>query len=211
LTSQDVELVYEVENDGAGGALGVTVTIPAGGQSDWEDVMVGLFGLRENAKTQGALHVYAHPDVMVDSRTYNERADSGTLGLKIPALKSNDLIANGETGTMAGLIHTSGTRTNVGLAEFSGQDTKVELLFFGSGQGLKSVYLDKLTIDVPANSHLQITKVFEKLDLGIFSSDDMEAWAWVTVKAGGSVYAYATIVDNGTGDATIATTAKNIN
>jgi hypothetical protein len=131
--------------------------------------------------------------------------------LKIPALKSDDLIANGETGTMAGLTHTSGTRTNVGLAEFSGQDTEVELTFFKSRQGLGSLYLDKLTFTVPANSHLQITKVFEKLDLGPFSSNDIEAWVWVTVKDGGSVYAYATIVDNGTGDATIATTAKNIN
>jgi hypothetical protein len=214
LTSQDVELVYEVEYDRTGvvgDILEETVTIPAGHQRDWEDVIVELFGLPGNAKTQGALHVYAHPDVMVESRTYNERADTGTLGLRIPALKSDDLIANGETGTMAGLKHTSGTRTNVGLAEFSGQDTEVELMFFKSRQGLGSLYLDKLIFTVPANSHLQITKVFEELDLGPFSSDDIEAWAWVTVKGGGSVYAYATIVDNGTGDATIATTAKNIN
>ena len=211
-TSQDVDLVYVVEYDKTGvvgDRLEETVTVPAGHQLSWDDVIVELFGLPERAKTQGSLHVYADQSVMVESSTYNERADSGTLGLKIPALKADDLIASGENGTMADLIHTAGTRTNIGLAEFSGQDTEVTLTFFKSRNGRASQYLDTLPAQtVPADSHLQITRVFE--ELGLDPAEEIEAWALVTVTGGGSVYAYATVIDNGTGDATIATTAKNI-
>jgi hypothetical protein len=120
-------------------------------------------------------------------------------------LSGGDMIAKGDTGIMIGLRHTNGTRTNVGLAEYTGEKTEVEVSFFNTR--LSVVYLGTLTDTVGAKSHIQLTRVFQKLGLGENELKDIVAY--VTVKDGGSVYAYGSVVDNGSGDATTYLSAIN--
>jgi hypothetical protein len=201
--TQTARLVYRAEHDRTG-AIGkeieTTINLQPGEQISVNDVLPDLFGVPENVKTQGSLHVYSQNGLVIDSRTYNERADGGTLGLGIPALRGRDLIEDdGKHGRMVGLKHSDGTRTNFGLAEYSGEDTVVELSF--STTLLEGFHLGTLTRTVPANSHLQLVKVFEKLpDLEGLSLNGLRVE--VTVVSGGSIYAYATVIDNESGDPT---------
>jgi hypothetical protein len=207
---QTARLVYRAEYDRTG-AIGdhieTTVTLQPGQQVSVNDVLPDLFGLPESIKTQGSLHVYSPDGLLIDSRTYNERADGGTLGLGIPALQGRDLIDDGgKYGRMIGLKHSEATRTNVGLAEYSGEDTVVELSF--STTLLEGFHLGTLTRTVPADSHIQLVKVFEKLpDLEGLNLNGLKVE--ITVKSGGSVYAYATVIDNASGDPTTFMAATN--
>jgi PKD repeat protein len=200
---QTARLVYRAEHDRTGvigNEIETAIDLLPGQQVSVNDVLPDLFGVPKNVKTQGSLHVYSTDGLLIDSRTYNERADGGTLGLGIPALRGSDLIeGNGKHGRMVGLKHSDGTRTNFGLAEYSGEDTVVELSF--STTLLEGFHLGTLTRTVPANSHLQLVKVFEKLpDLEGLSLNGLRVE--ITVVSGGSVYAYATVIDNESGDPT---------
>ena len=209
--TQIARLVYRPEYDrtGAIGAeMETTVTLKPGQQVSVNDVLPDLFGAPENVKTQGSLHVYSTTGLLIDSRTYNERADGGTLGLGIPALQENDLIdTDGGVGLMAGLKHSQATRTNVGLAEYSGMDTVVTLTISTTRAGVFD--FPPLTRKVSANSHLQIPKIFEKLPPEFVDLDLKGLRIQVDVESGGSIYAYATVIDNASGDPTTFLTVSD--
>jgi len=205
---QTVRLVYQPEYDQTGvvgDSMEKTWTIRTGRQKRWKDVLVDLFELPASAKTQGALHVYSPERLVIRSRTFNERPGGGTFGQDMKALARGDLIDSEKAGTIIGLKHTPGTRTNIGITEFSGEETEVVLTFCKTF--LEDFCYPSLPpFTVAASSHLQVTKVFEKLGLGDAPLHGI--MAYVTVKRGGSVYAYASSVDNASGDATTITTAK---
>ena len=210
--SQTVTLRYEVEVDRTGVIgefLEESVTISAGQQLDWKDVLVEFFGAPESAKTQGALHVFSSDGLMVNSRTYNERSDGGTFGLGLPGLKSGDLISSeGETGIIVGLKNSGGTRTNLGLAEYSGEDTEVNIHFYTTeyeNQFLNRY--DPVEPVVPANSHFQLLNIFQQID-SLRDITFQKVKAEVVVRNGGLIYSYATTIDNESGDPTAFTTAK---
>jgi PKD repeat protein len=205
---QTVRVEYKPQFDETGffGNLAVkTFTVLPGEQKSWKDVLGELFEAPEDTKTQGAFHVFSPDGVIIHTRTYNKREDNATLGQVLPALSEGDMINLGETGTMIGLKHSDTTRTNLGIAEYSDQATEFEVQFWTTTIALR--HIGTLTESVPAKSHMQITRVFKKLGLSGAPLDDIVAY--VTVKNGGSVYAYGSVVDNGTGDATTYLTATN--
>ena len=201
---QTLRIEYRPVN--AGQARVETMDIQPGEQKRWEDVLVEVFGYVSSASTKGALHVFSSSGVIVDSRTYNQRLDSGTLGQNVPALRAGDMIDSGSWGTIIGLEHNSATRTNIGFTEFTGQDTQVRLLFKTTDED--SIPLGPPIIEtVQAYQHLQILEVFnEQLHLG---DDEWQGIkAEISVLSGGSVYAYASAVDNTSGDATTFVAVK---
>jgi len=211
--SQNVTLRYEVEVDRTGVIgefLEESVTISAGQQLDWKDVLVEFFGAPESAKTQGALHVFSSDSLMVNSRTYNKRSDGGTFGLGLPGLKSGDLISSeGERGIIVGLKNSGGTRTNIGLSEYSGEETEVDILFYTTEQ--ENLFLnrnDPVEPVVPANSHFQLLNIFQRID-SLRDITFQKVKAEVVVRNGGLIYSYATTIDNESGDPTAFTTAKD--
>ena len=210
--SQTVTLRYEVEVDRTGVIgefLEESVTISPGQQLNWKDVLVEFFGAPENAKTQGALHVFSSDSLMVNSRTYNVRSDGGTFGLGLPGLKSGDLVSSeGERGVIVGLNNSGGTRTNIGLSEYSGEETEVNILFYTTEQ--ENLFLnrnDPVEPVVPANSHYQLLNIFQQID-SLRDITFEKVKAEVIVQNGGLIYSYATAIDNESGDPTAFTTAK---
>lgn len=200
-SEKTVRLVYRPDYDSTGlvgRSKEATWTLQAGRQKRWKDVLVDLFGLPNDAKTQGSLHVYSPESLIIRSRTYNERPGGGTYGQEMRALGRGDLIDGDHTGVIIGLRHSPDTRTNIGIAEFSGEETDVKLTFFSSR--LAPRYLGTITVTVAAKSHRQVFKVFERLGLEDDWSNDIIAF--VTVQQGGSAYVYASTIDNVSGDAT---------
>ena len=210
--SQTVTLRFVAEYDRTGAVgefLEKTVTVPSGEQLSWDDVLVDLFGVPENTKTQGALHIFSQDKLVVNSHTHNKRSDGGSLGMGLPGLTSGDLIsADGRAGIMPGLTNSGDTRTNVGLAEYSGKDTQVSILFYSTDQENQLLNRnDPVKRNVPADEHLQLLNIFEQVeDLREITVEKIKAEVWV--EGGGSIYSYATTIDNETGDPTAFTAAE---
>ncbi len=206
--AQQVRLVYVPEYDRTGvvgDRLERTVTLDGGRQLAWEDVLIDLFVLPQSAKTQGALHVFSPDKVLISSRTYNRMPDGSTLGQNIKALAPGDLVDPTVSGTIVGLSHTPGTRTNIGIAAFSDVDTEVQLQFFSNSPALR--VLGTITRTVEAEKHLQITRAFE--ELGLDDTPLLSVHAFVSVRQGGPVYVYASTVDNISGDPTTIEATRN--
>jgi PKD repeat protein len=206
--ASEVRLLYVPEYDRTGvvgDRLERTITVPDGQQAVWEDVLIELFALPQSAQTQGALHVFSPDKVLISSRTYNRMPDGSTKGQKINALAPGDLINPTVSGTITGLSHTPGTRTNIGIAAFSTVDTEVQLQFFSNSPVLRP--LGTITRTVEAEKHLQITKVFEAL--GLDDTPLLSVNAYVSVHSGGPVYVYASTVDNASGDPTTIEATRN--
>jgi hypothetical protein len=148
--------------------------------------------------------VYAPRGVFVNSRTYN-LGGTGTFGQAIPALAEGDLLDPGETGVLLKLKSTSESRCNIGFTDFDGLVTWVNVQLYSIGSGSPTL-LDEERYRIRPNENRQENEIFE--DMGITQEID-EALALVEVESGGSVYVYASSVDDGTGDAEFIPAMKN--
>ena len=205
--SQTVRLVYESEFSHGkrfGGVLDTVLTLRPGQQLVWKDVLSQLFRLRKNAKTQGSLHVFHSGDLLVDSRVLNLQRKGGAVGSSLPALGAGDMIRVGETGVLIGLAHTPSTKTSLGLSEFTGTETDVEIALYSTGSGSDLLGTRKFT--VPASAHLGINNLFEVF--GLDENPIQPIAAEITTLRGGSVYPYIMTVNKKSGDPTIHLAAR---
>ena len=146
----------------------------------------------------GALRVLVEGDaVKVTSRTFT-RSSEGTYGQAIPAHSEDDALAFGEMGRLIQLSYSeasdSGFRTNIGFLNAGMGTVEVNADLY-SGDG---TFLGTVTVSLEGLEQRQITNAFsmvtnESVDVGY-------AVVW-TDTPGGSFYAYASVVDNQTGDA----------
>jgi len=107
-----------------------------------------------------------------------------------------------------GLTNSGGTRTNIGLSEYSGEETEVNILFYTTEQ--ENLFLnrnDPVEPIVPANSHFQLLNIFQQIE-SLKEVQFEKVKAEVLVENGGLIYSYATTIDNESGDPTAFTTAK---
>ena len=159
-----------------------------------EDVFASVFDYRGT----GALRIVANPPtVLGTSRTYNLVAQ-GTYGQFVPVVQQAQSIPWGKRGRILQLSHnpnlSSGFRTNLGLLNTSPGDITVLLSFYrNDGRFL--------------GERQELLKPFEfkQLDKALeLVSDQAESGFWVAVEAtpqGATFFAYASVVDNLTGDA----------
>jgi hypothetical protein len=156
-----------------------------------EDVFDSLFGLD---RANGALRVTAqNPNVKTTSRTYNSEGESGTYGQFIPALTELTAVVSGRPGALPQLQENASFRTNVGALNLTDQTLDLEIhLFDGDGAllGVKDASLRPYEMD-------QYDKVFD--DVGAGTVNNGYAVVRVTTD-GGKVLAYASVVDNRSGD-----------
>jgi hypothetical protein len=115
----------------------------------------------------------------------------------VPALTGGDLVGPGDTGWLLKLHSSAATRCNLGLAELDGSGAVVEVELLAAGAA-GSETLARTTFTVPPAGLLQVNRVFEAM--GVTAEHDA-ALARVNVVSGGRILAYASNVDNLTGDA----------
>ncbi|HSQ77109.1 MAG TPA: hypothetical protein VLT13_16225, partial [Bacteroidota bacterium] len=160
---------------------------------EWADVAVSLFN--QSANTSGAIEITSDAPVMVVARTYNEAPD-GTFGQGMPGNDDSQTLASGQLGVLPQLKKITAFRTNVGLMNHGSAACNVRIkLYSETGNQLGS------TIDtsVPAKQWKQINDVFNEAGVGSCAI----GYATIEVRtAGGKIWAYGSVVDNGTGDPT---------
>jgi len=149
----------------------------------------------------GSLHLNSNDGVMIVSRVYNDQGDAGTYGQYIPGWGSKNLLKTGETGFILQIASNSDFRTNIGFTEFEGKGAEVKVQIF---KGVQEKLGEK-NYTIEPYKNLQVNNIFS--NMGITSNVD-SAYAKITVLSGGSIFAYASVVDNKTGDAIFIPTKK---
>jgi hypothetical protein len=165
------------------------VTVPAGGNVILPDV------LKNQTQTSGALLVGGNQAFALTSRTY-DLTPAGTMGQTVPP--ATDVASDGNSATstlyIPGLISNAGFRTNLGLVMSA--TTPMTVVVSINGAGGQTLGTRTFNVAAGMTTHVQFGTP------SVAAAPFDAAGAVVQISAGtGTVIAYASIVDNATGDA----------
>jgi outer membrane protein assembly factor BamB len=151
------------------------------------DIVLGVFGEDDG---KGAIFTDSAQSENRWSRTYNNDPQ-GTYGQDMPGLRTQEhRIAGGDRGELVGLEESASFRTNLGLASTSTESTTVTVELYSHA----GVLLGTLVRTLQPRSMEQVSAPFAPY------GEVRDGRARVTSDHG--VVAYASVVDNATGDAT---------
>jgi hypothetical protein len=169
------------------------VVVAPGELVAWDDIAVNLFGLEE--PTSGSVRVDSNHQLVVTNRTYNQ-LEEGTVGQFLPGLLASEGLTDADVGILSQLASNSAFRTNIGFTNFSDKQCSISVnLFdtFGAQVG------EEQTLTVAPSRWKQLNDVFGRAGAG----EQDNAYARVRVLNGNcSVWSYASVVDQVTGDPT---------
>jgi hypothetical protein len=119
---------------------------------------------------------------------------AGTVGQSYPGVAMPDTIGPGQQAVLPQLRQNADYRTNVGFLNLAESDATVTVTFHdAAGTSIGAT----VTATVPARRWVQLLTPLVTSGAG----ETAQAWAEVTVtSAGGAVWAYASVIDNHTGD-----------
>ncbi len=178
------------------------VSVPTGESVLWTDALETVFEFEGAAAIKVSENC---AELIVTSRTYNLLGEGNELGLPvgatfgqfIPAVPLDDAVGSNDELRLIQLSwsadENTGFRTNIGFvnAVFMPIDLVVEL--YDSAGNL----LGTVPRTLAAFENQQVTDIFSK----VTSTDVADGFAIVkTTTSGGSIFAYASVVDNITGD-----------
>lgn len=179
-----------------GATLTRTATLAAGATREWADVLVSLFGVGAAANVSGALRIGADGPLCVSSRTFNQD-EAGTFGGFLPAVTAAESLSPGRTGVLPHLARSALFRTNVGVTNLGAASLVARVRLFGADGGPAGAPID---VTVAPGALVQVVDPFGAAAAG----DHDVAFATVEVTTtGGLAWAYASVIDNRTGDPTI--------
>lgn len=195
-SGSSANLTFTFSPAGGGAPSTGGATVPGRGTREWNDVLASLFGYGASDAVSGCLRVDSDQALVLSSRTFNQ-GTGGTYGAYLPAKAPGEELASGRTGVLAHLKKSGAYRTNVGVTNLGTTEVTVEIRLFDS-RGAQAGNVRSLT--VPVGGLLQETDVFATSGAG----NQEIAFATVEVRTpGGKVWAFASVIDNATGDPTI--------
>ncbi len=171
-----------------------TVSVEGGEAVRLEDVLSSQFGLTGAA----AIRITTVDGcALATSRTYNNAA-GGTFGQYVPAMPETGAFGSGETAQLIHLSQSaddvSGYRSAVGLVNLTGTGLNVDLEFFTAGGGS----LGSLDEILDPYEYVQIDRAFRR----VTTEAVPDGYVLIsTGTPGGRFLAYASVVDNRSGDA----------
>ncbi|MFI5166693.1 MAG: BACON domain-containing protein [Thermoanaerobaculales bacterium] len=174
-----------------------TQTIPGNGQVVYTDLATSL-GMTNGS---GALEVLSTQQLWVTSRTYNQQPSGWTYGQGYDGIASSDALDAGSTAWLPQLAQT-GVAGQVGTS-------RVNIGITNTGSGTASVTLTlydangtQVWTDTRSYTPGQFYQYQEPYRTGAGRTDIAAGYAKITVISGSGVIAYASDIDNGSGDAT---------
>jgi hypothetical protein len=155
------------------------------------DVLNSQFGL---ASGFGAIRVRAGvPDVVVVSQTSTPTPDGGTFGQSVPAASKGDLLYSGSTCSIPAIREDASFRTNLIMTNATETPLEVDVSLVSDG----GMALGAKRYALPPLGMKQITRVAK--DLGVVSVSGGRLTV-TGVTPGGSLAAYASVIDDSTND-----------
>jgi hypothetical protein len=167
----------------------VSYVLAAGGSVHHIDVYDSVFGFRGT----GALRILSENSHLVTTSRTSAGETNGSYGQSMPGHLSPRTVGFGEIGRLVGLSESKsnagGFRTNLGIVNAVNGVAVVHIALYRSDGSLER----KVTRYVEAFEHVQLNRVFQgEVDAGY-------AVVW-TSTPGAAIYAYATVIDNLSGD-----------
>jgi len=170
------------------------VEVPAGENVAVTDIVSQLFS-QLTGDVSGSLQLTSAAGLLAISNSFN-LTENGTYGQFVPAKSGGDMLGINDVGNILQLSSNAAYRCNIGFSEYSGVATWVQLILLDTG----GQQLGLGTFQVAPFSNLQLNDVFQMLNIP-GNVDAARAQVKVISANGGSIYAYASVVDNRTGDA----------
>jgi len=162
-----------------------------------EDILLEGFGFTGT----GALRVVAEDDAMITSRTYNV-SDEGTFGQFVQAIADDQAFDGSHTvflnGLRASADREAGFRSNIGFLNLGDDAVDLRVRLFDDAGDEWSTFI----VELEPYGHDQVNRVYHRGDFppGLTA---VFGFATVEITSGpGRFLAYASVVDNGTGDGT---------
>ena len=166
----------------------VPYQIPGNGQLLLKDV-AGQLGITADS---GALEVVSDANIFLSGRTYNQVDATHTYGQDYNGAAPGDLLAAGQSAWLPQLTENALFRTNIGITNAGTAAANVTVTLFDSaGNQMWSNSLDY----TPGQFYQ-----YQQPYLGLGGIDS--GYAVVTVNTGSGVVAYASVIDQNTGDPT---------
>jgi len=189
-TQLDLTFEFRPQLGSAGSTLTATATIAPGQMLASNDVLATLFGL-EDASGSLRLAAAEPASLVVTSRTYNQTED-GTYGQFIGGATTG--FGPSDSVVVIHLDKNDAYRANVGMCEVGGGTAQVRYVLksaTGSTLGVGSLILGAYQVK-------QVNDIYE--DLGVAASDNTRVEFFMD-SGNGAYTAYASIIDNRSGDA----------
>jgi hypothetical protein len=194
---------------GTGTVKKASVTIGPGKTIAFNDILKSWYGIGaagENAtgslevrpETQSTTSASSLATTVASSRTYN-LSSSGTFGQFIPGVTFAKFTGKGTKLSLQQIAQSDEYRTNVGVVEGSGEAATIQFTVFDAS----GTQLDQWTENLLAGEHRQYDRILAQRNL---STDNGRIEIEVTSDKG-KITAYASKVDNLTGDPELITPA----
>lgn len=175
----------------SGNTFETTKQIPQNSLISYNDIVSSLFpSAPENSS--GSLHIYSDNGLFLTSRTYN-LVENKTYGQFIPGINEDETLLKNEVGLLLHLTYNNDYRCNIGFTEFSGTPSEVQIKLYDKNRQL----LGFKNYSIGAYSNLQIINIFQDLNIQNYYDG---AYIEIRILNGNAIYAYASVVDNRTGD-----------
>jgi hypothetical protein len=178
-------------------AQAVTLLVPSMQAVKVQDVVGGLLA---RPGTFGFLTMQLHwigPQVNVPLsttlRVYNDQGGKGTFGQEVQGLLYSQALRKGWNGTLINLTQTDRFRTNIGFSSHVGSAVTVSYTAFRGDR----TPLGEGVVELPPFGHVQVNEVLRR-----FTAEPLDN-AFITVTSAteqAEYFAYASVVDNLTGD-----------
>lgn len=191
-----VALTYFPQGNTAGATTAAPITIQPNHVQAIDNILPTLFNVT-NSGGSVLMTTTTPSSLVVSGRTYSIGANNGTFGQFIPGLSPTAGIGLGDKPLQVLQLEESvAFRSNVGLAELSGNPVKVRISAYVPDSKVTPI----LDVDLPANGFIQYGKLLASLLPG---QTTYNGRVTVTVLSGsGRVTAYGSVIDNATSDPT---------
>jgi hypothetical protein len=172
-----------------------SVTMPNGAALSWADVLSSLFGLAASGSNAGTVQITSTAPLCALGRTYNQTSTS-TFGQAYPAVAVGEAISAGRTAVLPHLSNNATYRTNIGIVNLgTGACSVTVRLYNGNGSQVGN----PVTVTADPGKYGQNSGIFNNAGAG----QQNTAYALVsTDSASCSFWAFATVIDNVSGDPT---------
>jgi len=175
------------------GALPHIVSVNAQTSLKIQDIVGSLFAADG---TSGAIRIIASAPLLIGSRTYNDQGTAGTYGQSIDGLLSDNAFGNLNQPRLIQLAKNAAYRTNMGFVNTTTTPLTVNVYIYAGADGS---FIGNWSVTLSAYEHHQESNIIQELT----GADVDDAYAVITtLTSGGRYFAYASVVDNRTGDPT---------
>jgi hypothetical protein len=184
-----------VENADNSAVQPVTITVPKRQMLVYNDVVSSLF----HASNLGAIRFKSPDDFVATQRIYAQTAN-GTLGQFVPGL---DIATAKKNGVLIQLKSNSAFRTNIGAVNPNASAANVTWKLYDKENALIGMGRNDV---MPPFAVISPKKVADYLSAGSADLSD----AWVSYTSDQPIFAYASVVDNGTTDPTFIPALEDV-